>query len=60
VRQRSVPRGVLDVAVSQIGLKGTGIMAVIRQLITAGVAEHVSMRFDAQTSACALAYLTDP
>jgi hypothetical protein len=31
-RKRSVPRGVLDVPMSQIGLQGTSILTIVRQL----------------------------
>jgi len=47
-RKRSVARSVLDVAVAQIRLQRARIDAVICQLVTAGVAQHMRVRFDAQ------------
>jgi hypothetical protein len=42
LRQRSVPRGVLDVSVSKVGLQGAGIMSVVGELVTTSVAKHVA------------------
>jgi hypothetical protein len=50
LRQRSVPRGVLDIPVSQVGLQCARIVAVIRELVTTGVAKHVRMSLDSQPS----------
>jgi hypothetical protein len=47
-RQGGVARGVLDVAVSQIGLQRAGIVAVVRQLVATGVSKHMGMGFDAK------------
>jgi hypothetical protein len=49
-RQRRVPRRVLDIAVPQVGLQRPRIDAVICELIAAGVAQHVSVRLDAEIS----------
>jgi hypothetical protein len=46
-RERRVSRGVLDIAVAQVGLQRSRIDAVICQLVTAGVAQHMRVRFDA-------------
>ena len=40
-RQLSVERGRLNVAVPEIALQGPGVLALIRELETAGMAEHV-------------------
>ena len=40
-RQLSVPEGVLNIAVSEIGLQSTGIVPLVGQGVTAGVPEHV-------------------
>jgi hypothetical protein len=45
LRQLSVSRGVLNVFVPEISLERAGILAVVRQLVAAGVAKHVSMSF---------------
>jgi hypothetical protein len=47
-RKRGVARGVLNVSMTQVSLKRTGIVAVIRQLVAAGVAQHVSVNFNAK------------
>jgi hypothetical protein len=47
-RQGGVARGVLDVAVSQIGLQRAGIVAVVRELVATGVSKHMGMGFDAK------------
>ena len=46
-RKRSVARSVLDIAVAEISLQRARIDAVICQLVTAGVAQHMRVRFDA-------------
>jgi hypothetical protein len=51
-RERSISCRVLDVAVSQIGLQRAGIMAVVRQLITASV-------LGAQPPPCGFWHLAD-
>jgi hypothetical protein len=38
----------LNVLVAEVGLQGAGVVPVIRQLIAAGVAQHVRMRLEAQ------------
>ena len=42
-RESSIPHRILDIAVPQVGLERTGIVAVICQFVTAGVAEHMRM-----------------
>jgi hypothetical protein len=49
-RERGIPRGVLDVAMPQVGLQGTGVVAVIRQLVAAGMPQHVGVHLDAEIS----------
>ena len=38
----------LNVAVAEVGLQGTGIMSLVGQGVAAGVAEHVGMRLEGQ------------
>jgi hypothetical protein len=47
---------VLDVLVPEIGLQGSGIVALVRQGEAAGMPEHVGVRLEAQLGrfACAL------
>jgi hypothetical protein len=49
-RQSGIAGGVLNIAVPEIGLDGARVMAIIGELVAAGVPEHVSMRIDAQIS----------
>jgi hypothetical protein len=42
-RHLGIARRVLDVLVSEIGLQRTGVDAIIRQLVSGGVPEHVRM-----------------
>jgi hypothetical protein len=58
LRQRGVPRGVLYVSVPEVGLQRAGIVAVIRELVAAGVAEHVGMGLNFQPGGdgCTLHY----
>lgn len=62
LRQRSVPRGVLDVSVSQVRLQRTGIVAVICELVTASVPKHVRMCLDPQLrrNRCPLDHAREP
>jgi hypothetical protein len=53
LRQRRVPCGVLDISVSEVGLQSASIVAVICELVTTGMAEHVRVGFDFQLSAIA-------
>jgi len=46
--ERSVASSVLNVLVSEIGLKRAGIVAVVRELIATGMAEHMGVSFDPQ------------
>jgi hypothetical protein len=46
-RQRGVARGVLDIAVPQVGLQRSGVVAVIRELVPTAMAEHVGVSLDA-------------
>jgi hypothetical protein len=48
LRQRSVPRGVLDISVSKVGLQCAGIVAIVRELGATGMPKHVRMSFDRQ------------
>jgi hypothetical protein len=41
--QRSIPGGVLDIPVSQVGLECAGIVTIIRELVTTSVAKHVGV-----------------
>jgi hypothetical protein len=47
-RERGVARGVLDIAMAEAGLQQPGIVVVIRQLVAAGVPQHVGVRLDAE------------
>jgi hypothetical protein len=47
-RQRGIARRILDVAMPEIGLDRTRVVAVVGELVTAGVAQHVGMRLDAE------------
>ena len=49
-RQLGVSHGVLDVAVAEVGLKGTGIMALVGQREAARVPEHVRVNFELEAS----------
>src|SRR5262245_54450095 len=44
---------VLDVLVSEVCLQAARIVALVRELVAAGVAEHVRMRFDLEPSGLA-------
>jgi hypothetical protein len=46
--QGGIARRVLDVAVSEIGLDRARVVAIVGELVAAGVAQHVGMRLDAQ------------
>ena len=47
-RQGRVSSRVLDVAVAEVSLQRAGIFAVIRELKTAGVSQHMGVRLDAE------------
>jgi hypothetical protein len=47
-RQRGVARGVLNVAMPEIGLDCARVVAIVGELVAAGMAQHVGMRLDAQ------------
>ena len=47
-RKLRIAHGVLDILVSKVVLQGTGIVAVVSELVAAGVAQHV--RVDWQTA----------
>ena len=49
-RQLGVAHRVLDVLVAEIGLQRAGIDAVIGELETAGVAQHVRMHWEIEVS----------
>src|SRR6516162_5882786 len=55
-RQLSVADRVLDVLVAQIGLKGAGIVALVGQGESAGVAQHVRMGREVEAGRCAGAF----
>jgi hypothetical protein len=38
----------LNIAVAEVGLQGTGVVALVGQGVAAGVAEHVGMRLEGQ------------
>jgi hypothetical protein len=46
--QGRIARRVLDVAVTEVRLDGTRIMVIVGELVTAGMAQHVGMRLDAE------------
>jgi hypothetical protein len=43
-----VPHSMLNVAVAEVGLQGAGVMALVRQGITAGVPKHVRVCLEDQ------------
>ena len=47
-RQLGVAHRVLDILVAEIGLQGSGIVALVRQGKAAGMAQHVRMSFEAE------------
>jgi hypothetical protein len=47
-RQGGIARRVLNVAMPEIGLDRTRVMAIVGELVSAGMAQHVSVRLDAQ------------
>jgi hypothetical protein len=47
-RQRGIARRVLDIAVPKVGLDRPRIVAVVGELVAAGVAQHVGVRLDAE------------
>jgi hypothetical protein len=49
-RQGGVARRILNVAVPEIGLDRTGVVAIVGELVAAGMAEHVGVRPDARIS----------
>ena len=49
-RQGSIACRILNVAVTEISLDRTCVVAIIGQLVAAGVAEHVGMRLDPEIS----------
>jgi len=49
-RQLGIPDGVLNVLVAEIGLQRPRVVASIGQCKSAGVAEHMRVRFDGQLS----------
>jgi hypothetical protein len=46
-RQRDIARRILDVAMTQIRLDRARVVAVVGELVAAGMAEHVGMCLDA-------------
>jgi hypothetical protein len=46
-RQGGIARRVLDIAMPEVRLDRAGIVAVVGELVAAGVAEHVGVRLDA-------------
>jgi hypothetical protein len=51
--QRGVPRRILDIAVAEISLDCPGIVAVIGELVAAGMPKHVGMGLNTQLAATA-------
>ncbi len=49
-RQLGVPNRVLDVFVSQVVLDGSGIVAIIGELETTRVSQHMRMHWEPKTS----------
>jgi hypothetical protein len=49
-RQRRVARRILNVAMPEVGLDRPRVVAVVGELIAAGVAEHVGVNFDTEAS----------
>jgi hypothetical protein len=47
-RQGGIARRVLNVAMPKVRLDRTRVVPIVRQLVAAGMAEHVGMRLDAQ------------
>ena len=47
-RQGGIARRVLDIAMPEIGLDRTRVVAIVGELVAAGMAEHVGVRLDAQ------------
>ena len=47
-RQGCIARGVLNVAMPEIGLNRPGVVTVVGKLIAAGVAQHMSVGLDTQ------------
>jgi len=47
-RKLGIAHGVLDVLVSKVSLKGTGIVALVGQGEAAGMAQHVRVRLEAE------------
>lgn len=45
-RQLGVPHGVLDIAVTEIGLQGADVVALVGQREAAGVAQHVRVHLE--------------
>ncbi len=46
--ERRVPRGILNIAMPEIGLKRTGIDPIVRKLKSRRMAQHVGVRLDAE------------
>jgi hypothetical protein len=46
--QGGVARRILNVAVPEIGLDRTGVVAIVGELLAASMAQHMGMSFDAQ------------
>jgi hypothetical protein len=47
-RQRGVARGVLNIATPEVQLDRPGIVAIIGELIAAGIAQHVVIGLDTE------------
>jgi hypothetical protein len=47
-RQGGIARRVLNIAMPEIGLDRTGVVAIVGELVAAGMTEHAGVRLDAQ------------
>ena len=53
-RKLGIPDGVLNIPVPKVGLQGPSIHAVVRQLETTGMSEHVGMDLDLKAACSTL------